>query len=132
MKNIRIALLLIVGVALLASAQRRPSAAMTKLMNAEYFISNMYVDTVNDDKLVEGAIRGMLESLDPHSSYTDAKETHELEAPLQGEFEGIGITFNTKQDTSSRRCLAGPATAWASWLATASSPLTTRSLPGKR
>ena len=99
MKNIRIALLLIVGVALLASAQRRPSAAMTKLMNAEYFISNMYVDTVNDDKLVEGAIRGMLESLDPHSSYTDAKETRELEAPLQGEFEGIGITFNMKQDT---------------------------------
>ena len=99
MKNIRFALLLIVGVALLASAQRRPSAAMTKLMNAEYFISNMYVDTVNDNQLVEGAIRGMLESLDPHSSYTDAKETKELEEPLQGEFEGIGITFNMKQDT---------------------------------
>ena len=50
-------------------------------------------------KLVEEAIKGMLESLDPHSTYTDAKETKELEEPLQGEFSGIGIQFNMKQDT---------------------------------
>ena len=38
-------------------------------------------------------------SIDPHSSYTDAKETKELEEPLQGEFSGVGIQFNMNKDT---------------------------------
>ena len=83
-----------------ASAQRHTMPeAMQKLLNAEYAISTLYVDTVNEDKLVEEAIKGMLESLDPHSSYTDAKETKELEEPLQGEFSGVGIQFNMNKDT---------------------------------
>ena len=73
--------------------------ALNKLYNAEYAIRNLYVDTVNEDKLVENAIMGMLEKLDPHSSYTNAKETKALEEPLQGEFSGIGIQYNMKQDT---------------------------------
>ncbi len=73
--------------------------AMQKLLNAEYAISSLYVDSVNEDKLIEDAIKGMLESLDPHSSYTDAKETKELEEPLQGEFSGVGIQFNMNKDT---------------------------------
>jgi carboxyl-terminal processing protease len=73
--------------------------AMQKLLNAEYAISTLYVDSVNEDKLIESAIKGMLESLDPHSSYTDAKETKELEEPLQGEFSGVGIQFNMNKDT---------------------------------
>ena len=77
----------------------KSSNNLQKLLNAQYAISNFYVDTVNNDKLVEDAIKGMLEKLDPHSSYTDAKETKELEEPLQGEFSGIGIQFNMKQDT---------------------------------
>ena len=81
-----------------AMAQRL-AANLQKLMNAEYAIKQFYVDTVNEDKLVESAIEGMLERLDPHSSYTNAKETKELEEPLQGEFSGIGIQFNMKEDT---------------------------------
>ena len=73
--------------------------AMQKLLNAEYAISSLYVDSVNEDKLIEDAIKGMLENLDPHSSYTDAKETKELEEPLQGEFSGVGIQFNMNKDT---------------------------------
>ena len=85
---------------MLLGAQRRSNNnSMQKLLNAQYAISNFYVDTVNNDQLIEEAIRGMLESLDPHSTYTDAKETKELEEPLQGEFSGIGIQFNMKQDT---------------------------------
>lgn len=80
------------------AAQRMPSH-INKLLNAQYAITSLYVDTVNEDKLVEDAIKGMLEKLDPHSSYTDAKETKEMEEPLQGEFSGIGIQFNMKQDT---------------------------------
>ena len=59
------------------TAQRAMPQAMQKLLNAEYAINSLYVDSVNEDKLIEDAIRGMLESLDPHSSYTDAKETKE-------------------------------------------------------
>ena len=81
------------------TAQRSMPQALQKLLNAEYAISTLYVDTINEDKLVEEAIKGMLESLDPHSSYTDAKETKELEEPLQGEFSGVGIQFNMNKDT---------------------------------
>ena len=81
------------------SAQRSMPQALQKLLNAEYAISTLYVDTINEDKLVEEAIKGMLESLDPHSSYTDAKETTELEEPLQGEFSGVGIQLNMNKDT---------------------------------
>ena len=53
----------------------------------------------DENQLAESAIRGMLEKLDPHSTYTDAKETKALEEPLQGDFEGIGVQFNIVDDT---------------------------------
>lgn len=75
------------------------SPASTKLQMAKTAISQFYVDTVNEDKLVEDAIRGMLEQLDPHSSYSTPEETRELNEPLQGNFSGIGISFNLNEDT---------------------------------
>ena len=66
---------------------------------AEMAIKNLYVDTVNENKLVEDAIRGMLEKLDPHSSYSTAKETKAMNESLQGSFEGIGVQFNVAKDT---------------------------------
>ncbi|SES69733.1 S41 family peptidase [Prevotella sp. kh1p2] len=70
-----------------------------KLQVAEMAISNLYVDSVDEQKLVEDAIRGMLEKLDPHSAYSTAKETEALNEPLEGSFEGIGVQFNLIQDT---------------------------------
>lgn len=70
-----------------------------KLSYAEQAISQMYVDSVDQEKLVEDAIVGMLKSLDPHSSYTNAKETQDLNEPLEGSFSGIGISFNMSTDT---------------------------------
>ncbi|HAP50603.1 MAG TPA: peptidase S41 [Porphyromonadaceae bacterium] len=100
MKQMRYILpLLAVMATLAAAAQRGMPKSLQKLMNAEYAISTFYVDTLNDERLVEDAIKGMVEQLDPHSAYTDAKETSDLEEPLQGEFSGIGIQFNMKQDT---------------------------------
>ena len=66
---------------------------MRKLQIAEMAINNLYVDSVDEQKLVEDGIRGMLEKLDPHSSYTTAKETKQMNEPLQGSFEGVGIQF---------------------------------------
>ncbi|MBR3451248.1 MAG: S41 family peptidase [Muribaculaceae bacterium] len=99
MKKILFAATMGLALSLTTTAQRSMPQAMQKLLNAEYAISSLYVDTVNEDKLVEDAIKGMLENLDPHSSYTDAKETKELEEPLQGEFSGVGIQFNMNKDT---------------------------------
>ncbi len=70
-----------------------------KLRMAEAAISQLYVDSVDETKLVEDAIKGMLDGLDPHSSYTDPEETKDLSEPLAGNFGGIGITFNLNQDT---------------------------------
>ena len=70
-----------------------------KLRMAEKIIETYYVDSVNADKAVEEAIIAMLGTLDPHSVYSTAEETKELNEPLQGNFSGIGIQFNMQQDT---------------------------------
>lgn len=70
-----------------------------KLRIAEMAINSYYVDSVNENKLVEDAINGMLNKLDPHSSYTNQEETKELNEPLEGNFSGIGIQFNMQKDT---------------------------------
>ncbi|MDR0394421.1 MAG: S41 family peptidase [Tannerella sp.] len=70
-----------------------------KLLNAYSAISNLYVDETNNTKIVEDAIKGMLEKLDPHSSYTDAEETRKMNEPLEANFDGIGIQFNMLTDT---------------------------------
>lgn len=75
------------------------SEGMRKLSLADFAITNLYVDEVDEGKLVEDAIRGMLEQLDPHSTYTTAEETKEMNEPLQGNFSGIGIQFNMNKDT---------------------------------
>lgn len=74
-------------------------APINKLQMAERAITQMYVDSVDEDKLVEDAIKGMLEQLDPHSSYSNPEETRELNEPLKGNFSGIGITYNMNEDT---------------------------------
>lgn len=75
------------------------NSPLRKLQMAQIAVSNFYVDKVDEDKLTEDAIRGMLKELDPHSTYTNAKETKDLNEPLQGDFEGIGVQFNMIADT---------------------------------
>lgn len=80
-------------------AQGINEAELRKFFVAAQNIYGLYVDTVNAHKLVEDAIRGMLEHLDPHSNYSDAQETKKLNEPLQGSFDGIGVQFNMLEDT---------------------------------
>ena len=74
-------------------------SAIRKLHIAEMAIKSLYVDSVDEQKLVEDGIRGMLEKLDPHSAYSTAKQTKEMTESLQGSFEGIGVQFNMVEDT---------------------------------
>ena len=71
----------------------------TKFKYVLSHIKNNYVDPVQKQPLVEDAIRGMLESLDPHSVYISADEIKQMNEPLEGNFEGIGIEFNILRDT---------------------------------
>lgn len=101
-------LLLTLLLALPASAQQRRGGEapdgievemLRKLQIAQLAITQLYVDTVDQHKLAEDAINGMLEKLDPHSAYTNAEETKKLNEPLEGNFEGIGIQYNILEDT---------------------------------
>lgn len=62
-------------------------------------IEAFYVDTADINALTEAAIVNMLRSLDPHSSYISAKDVKDMNEPLNGNFEGIGIQFNLLHDT---------------------------------
>ena len=83
----------------ICSMAQQASVDARKLQLALFAISNLYVDSTSETKLVEDAIVGMLEKLDPHSTYMDPEETKEMTEPLQGNFDGIGIQFNMLTDT---------------------------------
>lgn len=63
------------------------------------YINYAYVDSTNEDKLVEDAIVNVLKELDPHSVYIPQEELKKMNEPLVGNFEGIGIQFNILKDT---------------------------------
>lgn len=50
-----------------------------------------YVDEVDDEKLIEAAVNGMLQALDPHSGFLNAKNFQEMQVQTRGEFGGLGI-----------------------------------------
>lgn len=95
--------ILFIALACLATAalqaQKYGGPAMQKLNMAEFAISNLYVDSVDEDKLVEEAIIRMLAQLDPHSTYSNVEEVKKMNEPLQGNFEGIGVQFQMMEDT---------------------------------
>jgi carboxyl-terminal processing protease len=62
-------------------------------------VDGYYVDSANVDELTEKAIIHLLSELDPHSVYISKEEVDKMNEPLQGNFEGIGISFNIFKDT---------------------------------
>lgn len=74
-------------------------AALRKLVMATATTAQFYVDSTDINKLVEDAINGMLNKLDPHSTYSNPKDTKAFTEPLNGSFEGIGVQFNMLEDT---------------------------------
>jgi len=70
-----------------------------KLSRILDIIESDYVDTVNRNDLIEAAIPVMLRKLDPHSVYIPARDLAQANEPLQGNFDGIGVTFQMLTDT---------------------------------
>lgn len=81
------------------SAQYSTSQATRKLATAMAIIENTYVDTINTEKYSDEVISAMLSKLDPHSSFIPADELKEMNEPLEGNFDGIGVSFNMVTDT---------------------------------
>lgn len=72
---------------------------LQKFMRVYRYVDDLYVDSVSMGPLVERAIEGMLEELDPHSAYITAEQMRGVEESMQGEFIGIGIEFALMRDT---------------------------------
>ena len=70
-----------------------------KLSRILDIIESDYVDTVDRDALIEAAVPVMLRKLDPHSVYIPARDLAQANEPLQGNFDGIGVTFQMLTDT---------------------------------
>jgi carboxyl-terminal processing protease len=82
--------------------QYRPTPEGVKFERTLQLINSLYVDDADSKKLTEAAIRGMLEELDPHSTYLTEEEVRAMNEPLQGNFDGIG----------SSTCSLTPSTCW--------------------
>ncbi len=75
------------------------NAEALKLAQVMDKVSRFYVDSIDDTEVVESTIEHMLHELDPHSSYLSKEELEQLSEQLEGEFEGIGVSFNILEDT---------------------------------
>lgn len=87
------------GISAQYSRSNSASRQQQKLLMVENIVNNLYVDNIDEEKIVENAVRGILENLDPHSSYSTKEETTSSQETMQGSFSGIGIQFNMQKDT---------------------------------
>jgi carboxyl-terminal processing protease len=82
-----------------AEAQVSDRETIQKLNSALQIINFAYIDSTDLPALTETAIIAMLKELDPHSAYISAEEVQRVNEPLQGSFDGIGVTFQLFNDT---------------------------------
>lgn len=81
------------------SVLNQMSVPDNKLSYTLSLIEHQYVDSVSLDSLAEQVIPLLVRELDPHSVYIPAAEMQEVNEPLEGEFDGIGVVFNMSTDT---------------------------------
>ncbi len=81
------------------SAQQSPSFSAYKFVRFLQYLSSDYVDTLNPNRMVDEAIISTLEKLDPHSVYISKDDVREMNEPLEGGFDGVGVEFNIMSDT---------------------------------
>lgn len=97
-------ILLTLGILLGASIQKVMSGDslmenLSKFNNVLSYTQKYYLEEVDTQKLVEAAITGMLNTLDPHTAYIPAKQMESVEEEFKGAFEGVGIEFQVVNDT---------------------------------
>ena len=82
----------------LYSTQTNPYAVIEKkfkVMNQIlYYVNQLYYEDVDMEALMDGAFKGIMEELDPHSIFISAKDQENIDELFRGEFQGIGIEFD--------------------------------------
>lgn len=91
-----------VGVVAFAGGVRSVSAARYDQLSLFTSVLNLvrknYVESIDERKLIQGAVRGMLRELDPHSSYLDPDAHKEMQVDTRGQFHGLGIEISKRRD----------------------------------
>ncbi len=88
----------LLGTAEAKPASESPYAAMAQLGRVLTLVENDYVDPTDRTKLVNGAIEGMVDNLDPHSSYLPPHEYKQLQDDTEGKFAGIGVEVELREE----------------------------------
>lgn len=78
--------------ATMAQVDGRAGPEFAKLFAVFQRVKASYVEPVDDEKLIRGAIDGMLASLDPHSAYLDGGDLQRLETMIDGQYSGLGLS----------------------------------------
>lgn len=95
--KIKYYILITVCLVLFIAAKNSSSNLLAKISifsNVIRLAERFYVEDIDMDELINGAIRGLLETLDPHSSYITSEEFEKIDETMKGQFEGIGIEFS--------------------------------------
>ena len=91
-------ILVSLGISALAQrAEPLPLKELQQFANVFSAIKASYVEPLTDEKLINDAIKGMFDDLDPHSAYLDAEAFKEMEAITQGGFGGLGIEIGSEE-----------------------------------
>ena len=93
MKKFTIALIVLASLILFIGANKDRFVKMKVLTQVLRLVMDNYVEDVDIDDILDGAIVGMLDRLDPHSTYISKEDSDIIAEEFQGEFEGIGIEF---------------------------------------
>ena len=78
--------------ATMAQVDARVGPQFSKLFAVYQRVKANYVEEIDDEKLIRGAINGMLSSLDPHSAYLDGSDLQRLETMIDGNYSGLGLS----------------------------------------
>src|SRR3989338_6910114 len=90
--------LLVWNYSLVTATPQNTYESLEAFSNVLNLVQESYVEEVDSQKAIEGAIKGMLTTLDPHSSYMKPDDFKELQVETQGSFTGIGIEITMKDN----------------------------------
>jgi len=86
-------IIIVSSICLISFTNETVLSKLKSLSKILQYIERFYVEEVEMDKILNGAIHGLLNELDPHSSYIEPKDADGVKEQIEGEFEGIGIEF---------------------------------------
>ncbi len=86
------------GAALAVPAKHSPYRKLNIFTRVLSYVENNYVEDVDQDKLIYGAIKGMLDTLDPHTSFMDPAQYRDMKSETTGQFGGVGIEVEVRDN----------------------------------